>query len=108
MTIYRSGVLTQFKIQLLIDAKGSKLYPMYIWGQVAVNLVPTEYFPHLRQITTHFQYKNLDKKDITLLSQDRKKISSISHVQCCKYFNNVECFNFNACISLEPKSMDWS
>lgn len=106
MTIYSSGVFTQFKIQL--DAKGPKLYHMFIWSQIVINLIPTEYLPYLRQIIPHFQYKNLDKISITFPSQDREKISSVSRVQCCKYFNNIECFKFNACISLEPKSMDWS
>lgn len=56
MTTYNGGILNQFKIQL--DAKGPKLYPMFIWGQVIVNLVPVGYLPHLRKITSHFKYES--------------------------------------------------
>lgn len=41
-------------------------------GSSCRELIPTEYLPHLRQITTHFTNKNLDKKPFIPRSQDRK------------------------------------
>lgn len=79
MSICSGGVLIPFKIQL--DAKYPKLFPKTIGGSSCSELIPTEYLPHLRQITTHFKYKNLDKKPIIPRSLDRKKIPFISHVQ---------------------------
>lgn len=71
MIIYSGGVLIQFKIQL--ETTHPKLYSKFTWGQLVISLILKEHLPHLRQITTHLKYRNLDKKSIYLYPKIERK-----------------------------------
>lgn len=92
-------ISVQSFIPIWFSIKGAKLCAAFTWVQAVVNWNKLEYLPHLWRITTE---KSRLEFYYTFI-QGRKKISCISYVQWCKYFSNVECFKFSACISLETK-----
>lgn len=76
MIIYSASVLIQLKIQL--ETKHPRLYSKFMSGQLVIHLILIEHLPHLRQITTHLKYKNLDKKSIYLYPE----IDNVLHITC--------------------------